>query len=321
MISSVSTTPRFSAQYAGSEDKRSLAQSALKQALKVRRKWGYHLHQPVSAFEITRRTGIGIWFQNYPSMEGMYCHYTDQAPVIILGAERPAGRQHFNCAHELGHHEFNHGTRVDELIEGTVGRGQGRDRLAFDPVEYLADRFASYLLMPKAAVDRALGLRGLDPATCDPIDLYVVAGVLGVGFQTLVFHMCYSLGLITCDRSKQLERVKLPALRANLLGEPCRNLVVLDNHWEAESLDIQIGDTLLVPVDWGWDETHFALKTKTTLWEERAALMPQRQGEFLLPRPSEAALKVRVSRQGYVGRYEYRYWPDPDEEDEVTNEH
>lgn len=320
MLSSVSTTPRFSAQYAGGEDKRTLAQTALKQALKVRRKWGYDFHQPVSAFEITRRAGISIWFQNYPSMEGMYCHYTDQPPVIILGAERPAGRQHFNCAHELGHHEFNHGTRVDELIEGTVGRGQGRDRLAFDPAEYLADRFASYLLMPKAAVDRALGLRGLNAGTCDAIDLYVVSGVLGVGFRTLVSHLCYSLGLITCGRAEQLLKVKLPTLRANLLGVPCKSLVILDDYWESESLDIQMGDTLLLPALWGWDEGDFAIKANLSLWEERRALMPQKQGEFFLERPSALPLKIRVSRQGYVGRYEYRYWPDPDEEEEVLNE-
>ena len=35
---------------------------------------------------------------------------------IFISSLRPTGRQHFTCAHELGHHIFNHGMKIDELV-------------------------------------------------------------------------------------------------------------------------------------------------------------------------------------------------------------
>ena len=52
-------------------------------------------------------------------MEGLYLR--QEKPEIWIGL-RPLVRHTFNCAHELGHHVFGHGSTLDELT------AEGEDR-------------------------------------------------------------------------------------------------------------------------------------------------------------------------------------------------
>ena len=58
--------------------------------------------------------GIVVRFNNI-NMEGMY--QRGLPPRIHLSARRPLPRRAYNCAHELGHHVFAHGSSIDELRE------------------------------------------------------------------------------------------------------------------------------------------------------------------------------------------------------------
>lgn len=117
-----------------------LAQQALTEALKLRRQKGLSPQQAIDIFDFTRDLGIEVNFVDIPSMEAMYLK--QKIPTILISYHRPPGRQVFNCAHELGHHIFGHGTKVDEYLENQQVRG------ITDSEEYLADRFASFFLMP-----------------------------------------------------------------------------------------------------------------------------------------------------------------------------
>src|SRR5438874_13211824 len=106
-------------------------------------------------------------------MEGTYLK--SDPPRILISALRPLFRRVFNCAHELGHHVFGHGSTIDELQE------DGQEKPAFEPNEFLVNAFAGFLLMPPLAVRRAFTLRGWRPETATPEQCFIVACSLGVG--------------------------------------------------------------------------------------------------------------------------------------------
>ena len=155
-----------------------LARQALRAALGFRQRYGYKLWEPVSPYDVAARLRVEVRFVDIPSLEGMYLKCTPE-PTILLPSDRPAGRQTFSCAHEAGHHEFSNGSRIDEYFD--LGAPVAR----FDPVEFMADTFAGFLLMPKVAVEHGFAARGLRLATCTPEQIYIVAGWLGVGYETL----------------------------------------------------------------------------------------------------------------------------------------
>src|ERR1700682_610334 len=81
-----------------------LAMKALDAALKVRRDMRIGLWIPVCVYDLADEMGVDVRFLPYSSMEGMY--RKSNIPVIFVSALRPAGRQTYTCAHELGHHVF-----------------------------------------------------------------------------------------------------------------------------------------------------------------------------------------------------------------------
>src|SRR3546814_6969436 len=59
---------------------------------------------------------ISYWSSDVCSSDlGMY--QRAPPPRIHLSARRPLPRRAYNCAHELGHHVFAHGSSIDELRE------------------------------------------------------------------------------------------------------------------------------------------------------------------------------------------------------------
>lgn len=68
-------------------------------------------------------------------------------PIIYVNRFRPRTHQRFTLAHELGHHFLRHGPRPRDTKEQLQKR---------DPVEFAANRFAAELLMPAAAVKKAV---------------------------------------------------------------------------------------------------------------------------------------------------------------------
>lgn len=81
-------------------------------------------------------------------------------------------RQRFTLAHELGHSELGHGTKIDQIVDGDTER-------AADPEEREADEFASHLLMPTAAIDAWLTQRDLSHIA-DVDEFAAFAGHFGV---------------------------------------------------------------------------------------------------------------------------------------------
>src|SRR5262245_42085569 len=228
--------------------------------------------------------------------------YRGPDPKVILPSlkHRPRGRVAFSCAHELGHFDLGHGTRVDQY----VGEEDDRPR-EFSLEELAADTFASTLLMPRAAVLSRFECRRWTVEGAAAADLYRVAAELDVGYGTLCKHLRYGLGLVNDAWMKSRGKFAPKALRAAIAPRSeCARLVVLDQHWPNLPVDLEVADCLAVPA-------LLRAELPSSLRQEdehdgrcilRAA-MPGEMKAAVDGRP----VAIRIARAGYCGMLRYRY--------------
>jgi hypothetical protein len=216
-----------------------LARSAVTAALRLRSRHGHAPEQPVCPIDLALAENVDVRFEAIKSLEGMY---SPDGPVIVLGSLRPRGRRAYTCAHELGHHVFEHGLRVDELLDGDSDGGQK------DEAEYVADRFAAALLMPKLAVLHAFAARRWEIETSTPEQVYTVASLLGVGYTTLIGYLQGTLRILSASAAGQLRKTTPKAVRSRILGtDPIAGLIIVDEFWCGRPVDAEVGDAIVAP--------------------------------------------------------------------------
>jgi IrrE N-terminal-like domain len=280
-----------------------LVDTALKTALRVRQAANLRLNDAVCAYDLAEQNGItDVRFVDIPSLEEMYCR---NSSTISVSAHRPAGRQAYNCAHGLGHHIFKHGNCISEF------QAEQDKKRRFDPDEFLAECFAGFLLMPKVAVSYGFSSRGWDVKSCTPLQVYTVAGWLGVGYQTLIHHMRDSLNLLSPSHAADLSRVRLKQLRSRIIGmEISENIIIVDLQWMGRPIDIEVGDLILAPPDVCSEGASLHLAERQLTSTIYCATKPG-LGRLSHTESGWAAY-VRVSRRDYVGLNVYRHFEDPD---------
>ncbi len=280
-------------------NRKELAIRGLRNALRARRKANISADAPICVYDLASTLGVEVKFWDVPSMEGIYIK--GEPSVIAISSRRPSGRQRITCAHELGHHAFGHGTRVDEYLGESVGRSKRDDD------ELLADRFAGFLIMPKEAVLVAFEKRGWLAKQCDSLQVYTVACELGSSYQGLVTHMRWSLELISPDLAAQLLKDNPKSIRTSICGEPWRGeLLIIDRFWCSEkAADVQAGDVIQLPHGCKVDGNRLAelgSSADGVLHEARS------RGIIRVCLPSDSwAVHVRISPRGYVGRAMFRH--------------
>lgn len=274
-------------------------------ASRVRKELGLSPLDALCVFDVAERLGVEVRFVDIgSSLEGLY--FCDPSPTILVTALRPSGRRAFTCAHELGHHLFGHGTRMDVFLDDT-GLAANADE------ERMADLFAAHLLMPKLSILRGFRERGWDPSSPTAEQVYIIAGWLGVGFETLVSHMRLSLGLLDVTQWNHLSREVPARIRSGLLGEPSMgDVLVVDSNWTGRAADLAVGDIIQcvpgVVVD--GQSLH-----QRGAQPDRLLLDAVAPGRSHIHGPDGAwAVFVRVSRRGFVGRAIFRH------EEEVPDE-
>ncbi len=282
---------------------KALAIDAMKKALLLRKKLEVPLDESVSAIDAAERLGIEVRLADFPSMEGMYI--AGKNPKIILTAMRPQGRRNFTCAHELGHHNFNHGEQFDDILE--TNNSQRKDLK-----EFVADCFASYFLMPKATIESGVSRRGLAIKSLDSIQVYALASWLGVGYRTLISHLWRGIGLISHDKAEQLFRLQPRDIRQHLLGDSVSSqLHLIDKNWIGRAIDCEVGDYLLFEMDTIIEGEHLSTLRKKGCGTILQAVKP---GISKVSDSLESwGAFVRISPSGFVGRSCYRF------EDEVLD--
>ena len=271
---------------------RDLVQEALDKSLEVREEVGIPFGVPLNVFDLCERLApkVRVRLADY-SMEG--CYFRSDRPLIEISALRPIGRRVFNAAHELGHHMFGHGSRIDELQD------EDRPEPQDDPEEILANAFARSLLMPRIGLRRAFTAKGWSIKNPTAEQVFVVACQFGVGYLTLVNHLAYGLGEINRSQATSLTRVRLPAIRRSLLGSAGSDrLWVGDQHYSMPFLDTEVGTTLLLPLGSRPEFPHLEHLADITGGAIYQAVRP---GMTRVEAAGGWAVVVRISRYQYSG--------------------
>ena len=288
--------------------RRALAIQAMEAAAVTRSEAGLKQGEPICIYGLCETLGIMVRFNNI-NMEGMY--QRGRPPRIHVSARRPLPRRAYNCAHELGHHVFGHGSSIDELRE------DAKTQPWEDPKEFLADTFAGFILMPTIGLRRAFSVRGWTPETATASQIFTIACEFGVGYMTLITHLSASVNMLPRRHATALRRVTPKALRKAILGvSTSRPLIVTDHHRTAPTLDAEVETLLLLPPDTKVGGGGLAFERKIAAgWLFRA----MKPGIFQAA-AGEWAVFVRVApvqndqRYGYVGLARYRHLEDdPDE--------
>jgi hypothetical protein len=275
-----------------------LARAAVTEALRLRSRHGRASDQPICPIDLALDEGVDVRFVSIPSLEGLY---TPEGRAIVLGSLRPHGRRAFTCAHELGHDAFGHGLRIDELLDGNAAPNRK------DDPEYVADRFAAALLMPKLAVLQAFVVRGWQVGSCTAAQAFAIAGLLGVGYTTLIGYLAGTLRVIDQPTAERLRRIAPKTIRAEILGTDAPGgLVLVDEFWRGRPVDLEVGDLVIVP--------HGASASG-------GVLEPVRERLLAATAPGTARLErgpwkvaVRVMRLNYTGLAGYRHLEDVDDD-------
>lgn len=282
----------------------SLARSALRIAMQLRRNLSISRDDPVNAFDLAAQSGLSVHFLDAPSLEGMLVRDPGARIFLPSTRHRPKARILFSCAHELGHQQFGHGTKADEYVE------HGNARRGFVPEEYLADTFAGHVLMPRAAVIDAFERRGWKAESPTPLQLFIVAGELGVGYGTLADHMTMVMELLPEATRDRLQKVSPKSIKSSLVGEDWPGtLIVADAVWRRVPIDAEVNNRLILP---RFSGDGCPLLTKLRDDSDRSLYSAARSGTATLDIGGGSRV-LRVARQHYVGPLKNRYLDDPDE--------
>ncbi len=278
-------------------DKIEIARTALKASIKVRRQLDEPIDTPVNPIEMAEKLKIEVRYIALPSLEGMFS-ITKNA--IILSSMRPIGRRASTCAHEIGHWYFGHGDRIDEYGSFDHDCSESQE-------EMLANRFASYLLMPKKAISGYLNSASISPENITAEQAFSLSTVMGIGYTTLLNHMCWSLNFITSTKLRSLLAFQPKKIKSTLLGfEFSDNLVDLRVFRPVLPIDLEVGDKLIVPGDCKLEGASVSFND-----EYRTIVNCVIPGIAIAQSESMGwSIFIRVSKKEFVGRAIYRHMED-----------
>jgi hypothetical protein len=203
----------------------------------------------------------------------------------------------------LGHHEFGHGSTIDELRdEANVERWN-------QPNEVLADAFAAFTLMPTLGLREAFARRGTTPDKANEIQLYSIASNFGVGLTTLTTHMTLGIEAMSPFRRAALARHTPRSIRNSFLGHTVNEpLIIVDKEWSAPTIDAEEGHLIWLPAGVDVDGKVLLADRAVRGGMLYRAIAP---GIGRAHRTDGVwACFVRVARREYVGLADYRHLED-----------
>ena len=277
--------------------------TALRRAFEARKRLSIPRDQPVNIYDSCSSMGIEVRFVGCKSLEGMYCRSPRTAIFLPSTEHRPAGRIAFTCAHELGHHELGHGTTADEYVEGTSSARRS-------PEELGADVFAAHFLMPRQAIMATTHCRDWDISSLTPEQAFTLAGLFGVGYETLLWQLSFGLQLMPQDHRSTLTKHKPKAIRKLLCPDSADSgLTVIDSKWQSGPLDLEIGDIIVTDKSIDLDVPLLAKQNGgdgTCTWKAVKV-------GFARTAIARTDSLIRVSQRGYIGSWRHRYLAEEDE--------
>lgn len=277
-----------------------LATEAVRAAAQLRADKGIGPSEGLCPYDLAIKLGIKVNFLHADSLEGMYSP-DPPPPSIILPSVRSSGRRRYSCAHEIGHHIFKHGFKIDEMDESNSSSSS--------PEEYLAQRFASALLMPKLAVDSAFTKRGWNARSPTDQQCFVVAQDLGVGYTSLIFSLEKNLKYISSQVASKLSGVSRKELVRRVAGKPVAfDAYLVDEHWSRKTVDVEVGDLIVFSDRIVFDGSCAAVDDQTG-----SRFMAVSSGSGTIKLNGGRTISLRVSKRNFAGLARYRHLEDENE--------
>lgn len=280
---------------------KSMFTNAVTQADQVRMRLGFDMFQPINIFDVCHRLDIDVRFLDV-NMEGLYFSLESRpVPTIIVSALRPLPRRAFTCAHELGHHVFDHGTRVDALSEDNPYKASNATE------ELLVDSFAGNLLMPVAGIAAEIAARNWNAKTLTPLQVYTLASIFGTGYNTIVVH-CRINRIITVTQEKTLLKCTPAKVLRTLIGTSASptHFKIIDGLSEIPVIDLEVSNYIFLPpkmkVMGSHLKAHEGYENAFTAVNPGIVQVASADGNF--------SSFVRIQRTGYVGLAKYRHLED-----------
>ncbi|HEX3863653.1 MAG TPA: ImmA/IrrE family metallo-endopeptidase [Stellaceae bacterium] len=279
--------------------RRLLLQQAIQAASELRDATGFDQFGPADPYAAAERLGVKVVFLG-ASMEGFY--FKGSPARILLSTLRPVPRRTFTCAHELGHHWFGHGSTIDQLQED--------ERLDSNkPDEILANGLAAFFLMPTVGLRGAFARRGWNMATASALQLFIVSCEFGVGYQTLLNHITYSLREISASRKEELEKWTPQRIRRKILNDDYDSLIIVDAHSKSPTFDVEKGAAVLLPISDASDNNTLNHVKSLPDYEVYHAA---KRGIASI-NGAARTYAIRVMPKPYEGAAKNRFLEDPDE--------
>lgn len=270
----------------------------IKKASEIRLKLGYDLYQPLNIYDVCEKLGVDVQFVDV-NMEGFYISKLDFNRILISN-KRPFARRVFTCGHELGHHVFNHGLKLDILNDDTSSNQYKDDD------EKLVDTFSANLLMPIAGVESEFLKRNINPSTASPLDFYIISSVFGVGYQSLVTH-CKINRLINEFKSMELSKLTPSKIFENEFGNVGEksHFKIIDGLSDPMPVDLEISNYLILPEGFIIDDDFLEKKINT---KTVSIFSAKKTGITSISSASgDISYFVRIQPKDYVGFATYRH--------------
>lgn len=274
--------------------------SAAKRAEKIRHQLSLSSFEPLNIFDVCQRLDVTVRFIDI-NMEGMYItQSTGKHPTILLSNQRPMPRRVYTCAHELGHHIFEHGSKMDMLSDHNPGNA------TYNYEERLVDTFAGILLMPIASIQAEFNRRRWTLESATQLNYYIISSFFGVGYQTLIKH-CRLNGIISEAKATAL----LKTTPAKLLGgiesftaDPAA-FKIFDGVSVPKTIDLEVSNYLLIPEDTSIEGNHLQLIGKCSFGK---ILIAKKPGIVRMNSLSQDfGAFMRIQNSAYVGLSENRH--------------
>ncbi|MDQ7815899.1 MAG: ImmA/IrrE family metallo-endopeptidase [Melioribacteraceae bacterium] len=277
-----------------------LSKNAYYSSVKLRKRIGLPLDVPIPIYDIVENYGIDVRFLDTKSIEGMYSK--TPGPAILIGAYRPKGRQTFTCAHELAHHIFDHGSKIDEIKEYKIQDSEE---------EFLADCFAGYFLIPPFAINYIVKLKKWSLSKLTPIQTLYLSNYFGVGYTTIINHLCYSLKLISTDKLREL----VSHSKKNIYNQLTQmtissDLLIIDNCHKI-NMDVNVGDFVYTPKDIFYEGINLSLEnilSDGNLYKAVSVGISR-----FTNNQNDWAKYCRISKKDFVGRNKYKHLGEADD--------
>lgn len=283
-----------------------LVMKALRKADEIRRLHKYNMYEPINVFDLCSAMNLTVMFVDV-NMEGMYISKDNNSFArILISSQRPLPRRVFTCAHELGHHLFAHGTKVDELSQN------GKSPSAYDSDELLVDSFAGALLMPIAGVLVEFAKRNWDIKSATPIQFYTIASIFGTGYQSLICH-CQKNNIINDYHAKTLVRQKPADILTSIIGKRVAptHFKLIDNKNINKVIDLEVTNFIMLPKGINVEGRQLTKYSQTV--SEDIFIAKQPGIARVLSTDKAISAFIRVQNLSYAGIAEYRHLENSDE--------